>query len=212
MKSFSLSEPAVLSTAYFPPIQYMTKFLHPGGVKMETAENFVKQTYRNRCHICGAEGIQALTIPVEKSPSPKTPIREIRISDHGRWRHLHLNAIISSYGSAPFFEHYISDIEAFYRNKYTFIFDFNLDILSLCLEWLDLTPLIMFTSDYKEEYMNDYRYSIRPKQAPDDPAFFPQEYYQTFADRHGFISNLSIIDLIFHEGPAAILNLKESVR
>lgn len=212
MNLLSPSDPIVLSTAYLPPIQYFTKLLHREGVLLETAENFVKQSYRNRCHIAGPEGMQPLTIPVEKSPSPKAPIRDIRISEHGNWRHLHLNALISSYGSAPFFDHYMTEIEPFYRHKYTFLWDFNLDLLSVCLEWLDISPLIMFTSEYVEDCPNDFRYSIRPKQAPEDESFRPRVYYRTFAHKYAFLPNLSIVDLIFHEGPSAIQTLKECIR
>lgn len=212
MNHFDPSAPIFLSTAYLPPIQYFTKLLHPHGVVLEGAENFVKQSYRNRCHIAGPEGLQPLTVPVEKSPSPKSPIRDIRISDHGNWRHLHLNALISSYGSAPFFDYYITDLEPFYTHKYTFLWEFNLDLLSLCLEWLDIAPLIMFSFEYTEEPPNDYRYTIRPKQAPEDEHFIPTPYYQTFARKYGFMPHLSIVDLIFHEGPAAILTLQRSIR
>ena len=212
MNLLSPSDPIVLSTAYLPPIQYFTKLLHREGVLLETAENFVKQSYRNRCHIAGPEGMQPLTIPVEKSPSPKAPIRDIRISEHGNWRHLHLNALISSYGSAPFFDHYMTEIELFYRHKYTFLCYFNLYLLSVCLEWLDISPLIMFTSEYVGDCPNDFRYSIRPKQAPEDESFRPRVYYRTFAHKYGFLLNLSIVDLIFHEGPSAIQTLKECIR
>ena len=106
----------------------------------------------------------------------------------------------------------MTEIEPFYRHKYTFLWDFNLDLLSVCLEWLDISPLIMFTSEYVEDCPNDFRYSIRPKQAPEDESFHPRVYYRTFAHKYGFLPNLSIVDLIFHEGPSAIQTLKECIR
>lgn len=117
----------LLSTAYAPPVSYFTKLYHVGEglVGIEAEENYIKQTYRNRCHILGPNGLQALTIPVEQSSSPKTPIREVRLSEHGSWRHLHLQALSTAYGASPFYEYYIDDLLPIYERGYRYLWDFN---------------------------------------------------------------------------------------
>ena len=93
----------LLSSAYFPPVQWMQKLHRYGHAIVERCDNFTKQTYRNRCLIATANGVQALTVPIERYDGAKCPMRDIRISDHGEWRHLHWNAIVSAYGESPFF-------------------------------------------------------------------------------------------------------------
>ncbi|MDR3252769.1 MAG: WbqC family protein, partial [Tannerella sp.] len=115
----------LLSTAYFAPIQYYTKLAACSSVNIEIYENYPKQTYRNRCHIAGANGLQVLTVPVEKSAAPKCLTRDIRISEHGNWRHLHWNALVSAYNLSPFFEYYADDIRPFFEQKYIYLIDFN---------------------------------------------------------------------------------------
>ena len=88
----------LLSSAYFPPVQWMQKLHRYGHAIVERCDNFTKQTYRNRCLIATANGVQALTVPIERYDGAKCPMRDIRISDHGEWRHLHWNAIVSAYG------------------------------------------------------------------------------------------------------------------
>ena len=205
-------ETAYLSTAYLGPVQQYCKLYQFGKVYIETAENYLKQTYRNRCTIAGANGPLSLSIPIVNPPAIKCPTKEIRISDHGNWRHLHWNAIISAYNTSPFFEYYQDDFAPFYEKKYDFLFDFNEALRELVCELLDVHPAVMYTNDYQAEATNDFREIIRPKHPGDDPSFCPQPYYQVFGGKHGFLPNLSIIDLLFNMGPEGLLILKESVR
>ena len=116
----------LLSSAYFPPVQWMQKLHRYGHAIVERCDNFTKQTYRNRCLIATANGVQALTVPIERYEGAKCPMRDIRISDHGEWRHLHWNAIVSAYGESPFFMYYADDLRPFFERRWEYLFDFNM--------------------------------------------------------------------------------------
>ena len=213
---------AILSSAYFPPVQWMQKLHRYGRVFIESHDNFTKQTYRNRCVIATANGPQALTVPIERYDGLKCPMRDIRISDHGAWRHLHWNAIVSAYGESPFFLYYADDLRPFFERKWEFLFDFNMETtLKLC-ELLDVQPDIEYTDCYAdpddiatqfshkdghETRCDDFRDAIRPKHPLPDPGFTPRPYYQVHALRQGFQPNMSALDLLMNEGPEGIFYL-----
>lgn len=201
---------ALLSSAYCAPVQWFQKLNRYDAVVVEQYDNFLKQTYRNRCIIATANGTQALTIPVEKSETEKCFMRDIRISDHGNWRRLHWNAFATAYGDSPFFDYYADDLRPFYEKNYAFLFDFNMQMtLKLC-ELLDITPNISASKEYVKEVessTDDFREIIRPKHPLPDAAFNAKPYYQVYAHRHGFIPNLSILDLLFNMGNEAVFYL-----
>lgn len=200
----------LLSTAYLPPVQYFTKMLD-GSVCIEQWESFQKQTYRNRCVIDSEGGALVLTVPVEKQDGGSRLIRDQRISQHDHWRHRHWQALVSSYENTPYFEFYQDDFRIFYEREYEYLFDFNLDILSTCLSLLELDVDISFSTQYKKDMEWDFRDSISPKCSYSRDEFFvPTPYYQMFADRHGFLPNLSIADLLFNLGPESIFVLQKS--
>ncbi len=203
----------LLSSAYWAPVQHYAKLLAHDVVLKEHHEHFVKQTYRNRCIIAAADGPLILTVPVERG-NPKAPICDIRISDHGNWRHLHWNAFVSAYKNSPFFEYYADDFVRFYEQKYNFLVDFNEEIERTVCELLGITPKVIATDHYapaSEWGATDYRSIISPKADLSlDPSFTPTPYYQVFQDRHGFLPNLSIADLLFNMGPEARIVLRES--
>ncbi|MBC8592629.1 WbqC family protein [Oscillospiraceae bacterium N12] len=204
---------AYLSSAYLAPVEYYTKLLTYDRIFIEQHDHYMKQTYRNRCTIAGPDGEIALSIPTVKPDSLKCPMKDIRISDHGNWRHLHWNSIESAYNSTPFFEYYKDDFQPFYEKKYEFLADFNEELCNLVCELIDIQPVMERTSDYKttftpDEY--DFREAIHPKKDYHltDPEFIPRPYYQVFEARNGFRPNLSIIDLLFNMGPESLLILK----
>ena len=127
-----------LSTAYLAPVQYYCKLLAYRDARLESHEHFLKQTYRNRCVIASANGPLTLTVPVEKGDALKCLTKDIRISEHGRWRHLHWNALVSAYHMSPFFEYYEDDFAPFYTRRYDFLMDFNEALQELICRLLDL--------------------------------------------------------------------------
>lgn len=201
---------SLLATTYFGPVQWYQKLNQSDRCLIERHDHFIKQTYRNRCVIATTNGLQALTVPIERYEGLHCAMRNIRISDHGSWRHLHWNALQSAYGESPFFEFYADDIRPFFERRWEFLVDFNMEITQKMCELLDIQPHIMLTDAYisaDEEGVTDYRDAIRPKNPLPDDRFQPRRYYQVYEQKHGFQPNLSILDLLFNEGPEAVLYL-----
>ena len=198
---------AYLSSAYFAPVQWYQKINRFDVCFIERYDHFMKQTYRNRCMIATTNGLQALTVPIEKPAQDKCLMRDVRISDHGNWRHLHWNALCSAYGESPFFEFYADDLRPFFERKYAFLYDFNMAITECMCSLLDIRPCLKPTDDYLKDVPNDFRDAIRPKHPLPDAAFTTQPYYQVYARKHGFLPNLSILDLLFNMGNEAIFYL-----
>ena len=220
---------ALLSSTYFGPIQWYQKLNRYDECLIERHESFIKQTYRNRMLIPTTNGPLALTIPTNHNTS--LAMKDIRISDHANWRHVHWNALLSAYGESPFFEYYQDDIRPFYEKKYEFLFDFNMEITEKMIELLDIRPKISITNEYflseerkvKSEEFNsftnhkveskevqnivDFREAIRPKKPLPDAEFESKRYYQVYEQKFGFQPNMSILDLLFNEGNEAIFYL-----
>lgn len=202
----------LLSSFYLAPIQYYSKLFRSERAYIEIHDTYQKQSYRNRCLIAGANGILPLSIPVEKPEAGKDKMKDVRISDHGNWRHLHWNALVSAYNSSPFFEYYGDDFRQFYEKKYTFLLDFNEELRVLICRLLDIRPRVGYTDRFIETLPNgmmDFRESIHPKpnRQKSDPDFEALPYYQVFAEKHGFLENLSIVDLLFNMGNESRLYL-----
>ena len=203
----------LLSSTYLAPVQYYTKLLQcKGNAYIEAYDSYTKQTYRNRCVIVDANGPLALTIPTEKTAEGKCLMRDIRISDHGNWRHRHWNALEAAYRHTPFFLYYEDDFRPFYEQKIESLYDFNMGLTRLVCQLIGIdTPLLPTTEYEGASCLTDLRECIHPKQAWEaDKEFAPKEYYQVFKDKHGFIANMSIVDLLFNMGPESILILNES--
>ncbi len=200
---------ALLSTTYFGPVQWYQKLHRYGEVWMEGHDSFIKQTYRNRCVIAATHGTQTLTVPVAHDASSALT-RDMRISDHGNWRHLHWHALCSAYGESPFFEFYADDLAPFFERRWEFLIDFNEAIMWKMCELLDIHPVVRQTENYGDTggaEADDFRDAIRPKHPLPDPGFAPKPYYQVFAQRNGFQPNLSILDLLMNEGNESIFYL-----
>lgn len=194
-----------LSSAYLPPIDYFKIITRSEKSFIESCENYQKQSYRSRCHIYGANGILPLIVPVLREFDHSVKISEIKIDYTKEWQRQHWGAIVSAYKSSPFFDYYQDDIVSFYREKVPSLFEFNFELLKTLLNLIGISCSLETTKIYNANYAEeDYRELIHPKR---QPIFSPNEngqYHQVFAHKHGFIPNLSIIDLLFNEGPNAI--------
>ncbi len=190
----------LLQLPYLPNVIWFRNFLKHETVFIERQENFVKSTYRNRCEIATANGKQVLSIPLVGGRDHHRLYKETRIDYSSGWNRKHWQSIRSAYGSAPFFEYYAEKLQPLYEKQFEFLFDFNEEALILLMHLLKIRKGFSSTSLYEkygEDFM-DFR-NARPSQ---EQVVFPR-YYQVFEDRHGFISNLSIIDAIFNLGPLA---------
>ena len=199
---------ALLQTTYFGPIQWYQKLYRYDHCLIEQYDSYQKQTYRNRCVIATANGLQALTVPVEGTDE-KCVVKDLRISDHNQWWRVHWNALISAYNESPFFDYYADDIRPFFEKKYKFLIDFNEAICQKVCELIDIHPNIERTTDYQKQTdnMDDYRAVINAKHPLVDSDFHPRRYWQVFEGKHGFQANLSILDLLFNLGPESIFYL-----
>ena len=197
---------ALLSTTYFGPVQWYQKLYRYESVIIDQQETFLKQTYRNRCLIATTQGIQALTVPVVHNKS--NAICDIQISDHGNWRHLHWQAIQTAYGDSPFFEYYEDDLRPFFTERHwERLIDYNEAICQKMCELLDIQPKLVQSSCNPPLNLDDFRQDINPKHPFEDVDFQPQPYYQVYQQKHGFLPNLSILDLLFNMGPESIFYL-----
>ena len=198
---------ALLSTAYFGPVQWFQKVNRYDLAIVDERESFLKQTYRNRCIIAAANGPQALTVPVERGATGD--ISSMRISDHGNWRHIHWNALCSAYGESPFFDYYEDDVRPFFEERWEYLCDYNMAIARKMCELLQIKePLSMAdvgTVDPSD--VDDFRSLIRPKHVQPDAEFVDRPYWQVFAQKNGFLPNLSVLDLLFNMGNEAVLYL-----
>ena len=207
---------ALLQTTYFGPIQWYQKLYRYDHCLIEQYDSFQKQTYRNRCVIATANGTQALTVPVEHTPishQPSALTHQLRISDHNQWRRVHWNALQSAYSESPFFEYYADDLHPFFCQEYEFLIDFNEAIRQKICELIDIHPHVEYTTEYtsaishQPSAITDYRDIINAKHPQPDAEFTPKEYWQVFQHKHGFLPNLSILDLLFNMGPESIFYL-----
>lgn len=203
----------LLTTAYWGPVQYYSKVVQYNEVWVEQDEHYNKQSYRTRCAIYGANGPLTLSVPVKK-PSSKAHIKEVTLDYDTAWRKMHWKSIESAYRSSAFFEFYEDELREFYEEKYTFLLDFNKHLHEWVCEQLGIDATLHSHTDFRDtEGFADFRQAVHPKVAwQGDSSFNPAEYFQVFSEKSGFIPNLSILDLLFNEGPNSLQVLEQSVK
>lgn len=197
---------ALLSTAYLPPIDYFRVVAMADKWEIEQCEKYQKQSYRSRCHILSANGPLSLSIPVDRSGGHSVPIKSIKVDNSVNWQKTHWGALVSAYQSSPFFEYYKEDFRPFYEKRADSLFEFNTALTKLILESLGLPSDILFTESFTVECVaDDFRFSIHPKlKSPFEEDNKKGRYHQVFAHKFDFKENLSIVDLLFNEGPESL--------
>jgi hypothetical protein len=195
---------AIIEIQYLPPLAYFSALSSFHEIIVEKFEQYEKQSYRNRTQILTVNGLATLTLPVTAKHG-KPLITEVRIDYSQKWLNNHWRTIQSSYGKAPFFEYYSDDLEAIMFKKHGFLYDLNMDLLTLCLRWLKWKIPVFETQRYEKEPAEaiiDLRSVITPKKPDLIKKFYkPVAYQQVFGNK--FVENISLIDLVFCEGPGA---------
>lgn len=195
----------LLSTAYLPNLAYLSQVLKADNIVLEKCENFIKQTYRNRCDILSSNGKLSLSIPLVKQ-ADKELISDKRISYAENWQQQHWRSITSAYKNSPYFEYFEDEFKLFYEVQFEFLFDYNFQLLQKVLHILRQKKAFEFTTTFESDVtIPDFRY-LSAKQQND---FEIKPYYQVFADKLGFIPNLSCLDILFNEGLQTIPLLKD---
>ena len=190
---------------YLPCIQYFVYLNSFDKILIDAADVYSKQTYRNRCRINGANNIENLIIPVKKLSKNSILTRNVEIDYNQKWLSKHVRAIKSAYGNAPFFEYYGDELVEIYNKKPARLYDLNKELLTKCLEILGLNLKIYFfdkSNNMDKEWVFEAKNKINPKKSMPGNLFFSTvDYFQVFGKN--FVNNLSVIDLIFCEGPQA---------
>ena len=202
-----MNNTAILSSSYLPPIQYYSKLKNYSNCIIEHHEHFPKQPYRSRCDVYSPNGILTLSIPLIKR-NHRQATKDIKISYEYDWQKLHWRSLESCYRRSPFFEYFEDDLLPFYADKkFDFLIDLNEAMQQEILKLLKLKPNYSFSSEYLKTYPEaaDFRDIISPKEnLSSDTQFTPIPYMQVFESRHGFLPNLSIVDLLFNQGSKAL--------
>lgn len=192
---------------YFSPISQYGMIFQSEDLEFEVEDNFQKQTYRNRCYIYGANGKQLLNIPITHSKSDqKQKTKDIQIEQGSHWQKQHYKSLKTAYNSSPFFEFFEDDLLSIFEKDYKYLLDVNLDTFHFINDALELLKEPKTTNEYHLSVLNDYRSMASVKKHPDCNS---NTYTQVFDDKYGFIENLSILDLLFMEGPNTISFLEK---
>lgn len=194
----------ILPLTHLPSVEYFARLLR-GECIIDLGEHYIKRSERNRTRILASGGAMELSVHLCNANRPQTPMREIRIDYSKRWPHQHWLALVSSYKASPYFDHYAPRLEPFYRKEYRYLTDYNLELLGVLAEALGVA-MPRFSEEYIVASAADL--DLRPKRKESPCDFTPEPYFQVFSDRLAFVPNLSVADLLFAEGPAAVAVLK----
>lgn len=193
----------LLSAFYFGSVEHYRLLAQHERVIIDLGEHYERQSYRTRTSIIGPNGVQDLVVQIARKSGEKMPMKSVGLSYVETWPQQHMHAIRSAYGNTPWFIHYIDEIEAVVLKKYDRLADLQLATIDLAMKWLGLNTEVLVSDNYVEKLdgLADLRISFHPKKAlpPEVPSVTP--YTQVFADRHGFVPRMSIIDLVCNCGP-----------
>ena len=197
---------ALFIPTYFSPISQYHALLNSNSITFEVEDNYQKQTYRNRCYIYGANGKQLLNIPVSIPKSTKKTKSKDILVENSNWQKQHYKSLEAAYNHSPFFEFYKDDLQKLFSKKYTYLLDVNLDSFAFIMEALELSKEYTLSKVYEETKLNDFR-NLADSKKKVEISFL--SYIQMFDQKFGFLKNLSILDLLFMEGPNSINFLKK---
>lgn len=198
----------ILPLAYLPSIAWFAHALR-GDCVIDLGEHFIKRSERNRARILAADGPMELTVQVAHADRPRQAVRDVRIDYSKRWQHQHWGALTACYKASPYFDHYAPAFAPFYREESAFdtLARFDLELIETLCRQLHL-PVPPVSRSYVEASAGDL--DLRPKRN-EGPVPRTEPYVQVFSDRMPFVGNLSVIDLLFAEGPAAASFLRRSL-
>lgn len=215
----------LLTSAYFPPISYFAAIAEdfalsgdgakPSTVHIEACENYQKQSYRNRCVILGANGRERLNVPIVHEGGINIPIREVKVDYSTPWLRQTEHAIKSAYGMSAYFDYYKDELFSILDSRPETLWELNLEIIDFFLRKTSIEAKLIPTSVFapKGSSQRDYREIIHPKRQNSilEDLGIKKPYFQVFSEKYGFVGDLSIMDLLFNEGPDSILFLKAKI-
>lgn len=196
----------LIHPTYFPSISHYVAMIQADSVTFEMEDNFQKQTNRNRMYIYSPNGVQLLNIPVKHSKDKHQKYKDVRIENDFGWQKNHFKSLEAAYRTSPFFEYFEDDFRPLFEKKHEFLMDLNLEIFELVNESLGITIQPNKTIEFFHDVPNleDFRHLVNGKKDTTQL----EAYTQVFEEKHGFLNNLSILDLLFNEGRYAVDYLK----
>ncbi len=189
----------ILPSTYLPSIEHFRAIVS-GEYIIDLGEHYIKRSERNRAEIMTANGVMQLTVNIERANRPRTPMSQIKIDYSKRWQHQHWVAILSAYKSSPFFDYYADALQPLFESRYSSLVELNVALTEKILQLLGLPTTLNLSKSYVVAQNGDC--DLRPKKRDTEPPLHP--YTQVFSDRHPFATNLSMLDLLFCEGPNAL--------
>lgn len=196
----------ILKSEYLPPISTYWALLHSENAYLEVNENYQKKSTRNRAQILGVNGVETLSVPLDKGKNSKMPIEAVTISDENNWRGKHLHSIKSAYGNAPYFDYYFDTLKGIIKSKHINLLSLNQELFDFFVTSLDIDINLHRTEEYVHSYNENYC-DLRKLKFNETKlnGYSPKVYNQVFEEKHGFIPGLSILDLLMCKGPESIL-------
>lgn len=191
----------ILPIAYLPSVEYVARLIKEESI-IDCGENYIKRSQRNRGSILSANGVMELTVHIANANRPRQPIGGVKIDYSKRWQHQHWISILSAYKSSPYFDHYAAELEPFYREEWELLVDYDIALTRKLLTLLGADCEVRLSREYVVAEEGDV--DLRPKKRKEDSTFVAEPYFQVFSERMPFAPNLSVLDLLLCEGPAAI--------
>lgn len=195
----------LLPCVYAGNMAYFRLLKNNQAVTIDVHEHYIKQTYRSRCSVYGANGKLDLIIPVEKGKQGHRPMKDVKISYAERWQRIHWKSLESAYRTSPYFEYYEHELVPFYEEKTEYLADFNLKLTQTLMRLLEIETTVGLSESYREEPGMELNRKLADPLTEITETFEP--YTQVFENKKGFIANLSVLDLLFNCGPHHVQHL-----